>query len=63
VPDDKLPNREFLVKILATLELEVLIELNKMILSKKFKINDDLPLYASREQAAQSNGTVEMSIK
>jgi hypothetical protein len=40
------------VKILATLELETLIELNKLVLSKKFKINDDLALYCSQKQTS-----------
>ena len=49
-----MPNREFLLKIIATLELDTLIELNKLILSKKYKINDDLPLFTAKDPAPSS---------
>lgn len=38
VDDNIMPNREFLIKIIATLELETLLELNRLILQKKFPI-------------------------
>ena len=38
IQENRIPNREFLIKIIATLELETLLELNKLILQKKFQI-------------------------
>ena len=38
VYENKIPNRAYLIKIIATLELETLIELNKLIVLKKYNI-------------------------
>lgn len=38
VPESKPPDRGFLVRLMATLELETLIELNKLIIVKKIKL-------------------------
>ena len=55
VPDGGIPDREFLVQVLATLALPALIEKQKEVLSKKYRIaaetdlEADSPFYIPQE--------------
>jgi hypothetical protein len=48
VYENKILNREFLIKVIATFELETLLELNKLILQKKFHMIS-IPITVSAE--------------